>query len=199
MKFRSFLATSAVGAAVITLLPACAEDTTQPSRAIVEATLQRGGAATNCPATGSWLEIGNFTRPDKPETAPVQDGQTQESKAVKVVCAVTASGTQFTFASEASLQGEGSVNISGTVNKTGESKVRAFFNRSDVGRFTQDDCVFTPYHPGGEYETKDGKQPDIAPGRIWGKIVCGAATRSDTDPPRVCLANVDFRFENCSQ
>jgi hypothetical protein len=186
---------------------ACSTDAPQPSKGIVEADLVAPGAGKgSCPNSGSWLQIGNFARPDKPETAPIQDGQTQNAKSVQIVCSVKPAGDKFDFTSDALLQGEGSVNLSGVVSKTGTSKVRAFFNRSDVGRFTQDDCDFEPYHPGGEYdgaekdaEGKPKKLPDVAAGRIWGKVTCNSATRSDQDPPRVCLARVSFRFENCSQ
>jgi hypothetical protein len=187
-------------------LAACSTDAPQPSKGIVEAALNNPSGKSTCPNTGSWLQIGNFARPDKLETAPLQDGLTQDGKGVQIVCSVAASGDKLNVTVDAVLQGEGSVNISGLVTKTGTSKVRAFFNRSDVGRFIQDDCDFEPYHDGGQYDTTakgaDGKLlsvPDMAPGRVWGKLTCSGAVRSDQDPPKVCLAKVSFRFENCGQ
>lgn len=200
---KTMARTLALITTAILVASACSDPAPQPPRGVVEATLGKLGAP-NCPASGDWLNIGNLSRPDIPVTQPVQDGTTYEGKGVTIRCRVTQTGNTFAFTAEASMAGEGSVRFSNAnVTLDGTSKVQAVFARSDYGRFSQDDCEFTAYHPGGSYDaTVDGKPtklPDIAPGRIWGKVTCTKATLGDQDPPKVCNGAVNFRFENCEQ
>jgi hypothetical protein len=185
----------------------CSDPLPTPPRAILEGTVSKP-SGTNCPIGGAGFQIiGSFAATSsRPRTEPIQDGQVYEGAVVNVACRVfpNPDGT-FDFASETRRQGSGTISLrSPALGARDPSKIRVAFAGGDLeGTYSQDDCEFKPYHPNGEYDaTVNGqptKLPDLAAGRIWGRILCKQIVRTDLDPVRTCQADVDFRFENCEQ
>jgi hypothetical protein len=182
----------------------CSDPLPPPARAILESSI---GTGSNCKLTGTYQRIGSFsTTSDRPVTDPIQDGALYENAVINVACRVIPRGATFEFLAETTRQGSGTIRMTSlSLAPSGTSKVQMVFSGgifSDA-RYTQDDCEFTPYHPNGEYDaTVNGqatKLPDVAAGRIWGRVACKAITRTELDPPAICSATVDFRFENCTQ
>lgn len=209
MKYTS-LAARAFFASVLSLVglsaAGCDDPLPNPARAILESTVTKPSGA-NCKLGGiTFQRIGSFkTTSDRPITDPIQDGQTYEGAIVNVTCQVIPRGATFDFIAATTRQGSGTVSITArTVSLTGKSSAQVVLSGGELGdRYSQDDCEFSTYHENGEYDaTVNGqttKLPDIAAGRIWGRIKCGAITRTDQEPPIVCGTDIEFRFENCTQ
>jgi hypothetical protein len=184
----------------------CSDPLPNPPRAILEASVGKP-AGTNCKLGGiTFQRIGSFnTTSDRPVTDPIQDGALYENAVVNVSCRVIPRGATFDFAAETTRQGQGTIRMTAaTLASSGSSKVQVVLAGGELGdRYTQDDCEFTPFHPNGEYDaTVNGqmtKLPDVAAGRIWGRIKCGKIVRTDQDPEITCSTDIDFRFENCTQ
>jgi hypothetical protein len=182
----------------------CSDPLPNPPRVILESVVGKP-PGSNCKSAGiTFQRIGSFkTTSDRPVTEPIADGSLYENAAIKVSCQVIPRGAAFDFNAETTRQGSGTVRIiAPNVSLTGKSKAQVVLAGGELSdRYTQDDCEFSTYHENGEYDaTVNGvasKLPDIAAGRIWGRIKCGAITRTDQDPPIVCSTDIEFRFENC--
>jgi hypothetical protein len=167
----------------------CSENTPATPRVTLNAQLGPGSEkdindTPKCQLnTQPWVVIGDNTH-------PVSDGEQQGGSGVSVSCTVKGlSADKFEVNAQATLQGQGSVTITGTFSPTGDqSNIRAVFTRGDTGSFRQDDCTV-------DYSTN--KNMGVAAGRVWGNIRCPHATYDAQS--RTCLGTGEFRFENCGQ
>jgi hypothetical protein len=194
-------------ALVSVVVGGCSETLPAPAKAIMEAQLSKP-TGSNCPLGGiTFQSIGRFadsTTSTSKSTDPIQDGQIDGTAVVNVSCRVFPNGGLFNFKSVTTKQNSGTISMSGNVSSTGESKVQVTLSGGELlDRYSQDDCVFTPFHDAGEYDaTVDGKAtklPDIAAGRIWGNVKCNQVVRTDQQPELTCATNIRFRLENCEQ
>ncbi|MFO0667837.1 MAG: hypothetical protein U0174_28040 [Polyangiaceae bacterium] len=174
----------------------CSDPAPQPSKAIVDITMT---SVKQCPSVGpGWIEIGTFKRPDA-DLQPIIDGQQFNGRAVTVQCIVAPDGDAFSIQLSGKLQGTGSLEVKGKVKASGESTgITTTFSRDDFGTIRQSDCKFELYHAPGVHPNPAWKDPDVATGRIWGRVTCDNAIVSETADEKICKGVADFRFENCA-
>lgn len=174
----------------------CSDPAPQPSKAIVDINMT---SVKSCPSTGpGWIEIGTFKRPDA-DLQPVIDGQEYSGRVVTVQCIVAQDGNGFNIQLSGKLGGVGSIEVKGKVTATGVSKnINATFTRDDFGTIRQQDCTFEPYHSANVRPNAAWKDPDVAVGRVWGRVTCGNAVVTETVTDKVCRGEADIRFENCA-
>ncbi len=138
-------------------------------------------------ATTPWVVIGDTLH-------PVDNGDQQSGASVSVSCSVKTEGTGFQVSGSATLQGQGSLTITGHFEPRAgdppadQAGIRAVFQRGDTGTFKQDDCTVS---------YANNPNMGVAAGRVWGQITCPHATYDQQG--RTCLGSGEFRFENCSQ
>jgi hypothetical protein len=167
------------------------------ARAIVEAQMVSVLPA-RCPAVGAFLTIGSFQSP--PEA--VLDGAPFKGAVARVKCSVVANGGDFSVSATVSRAGQGTLSfVSTRVAPAIASALRTSVSGGGlVEEANQDDCVFTPFHPGGKYEVTVSGQtmsvPDIAPGRLWGTVKCSNPTGNSG--PSGCGTTATIRLENCA-
>ena len=145
------------------------------------------------------LHIGNT------DGSSIVDGQSQIGVPVHVSCSVTGA-FQASLLTELEGQQGGRLTISGNVDgATGGTNVNGdLVSPANGGEFAQMGCVVT--------YTFDNQAvpvtPPVAKGRIWGHMSCpkmvamGGQRVMLADGSTVqetCDAEVDFKFENCSQ
>jgi hypothetical protein len=189
MNFSRYALVSALaGLAIASTGAGCSENTPATPRVTLNAQLGPGGEkdindSAKCQlVTVPWVVIGDNTH-------PVSDGEQQTGSGVHVSCTVKPDGDGFQVSSQTTLDGQGSVTITGRFTAAGDqTNIRAVFTRGDTGSFRQDDCTV-------DYATNPNM--GVAAGRVWGNIRCPHATFADQD--RTCLAVGEFRFENCAQ
>lgn len=198
-RFARSLGLAALVASTAALLPGCGDDP-EPAvaRVILVSQISRGTNGQNCQLDDDWVVIGGFgnptTGPDgqivNPPT-PVDNGSTFGQGTVSVSCAVIPSGEMFDVNATATLSGPlgGTVTVTGKMGPSGDQpNIRAVFQRASDGRYSQSDCTVN-------YLVN--KAAGIAAGRVWGELVCNAATNEDQQ--KVCETRAQFRFENCQQ
>jgi hypothetical protein len=147
-------------------------------------------------AKAPWLvvgAVGNGKSTSLDATTPINDGD----QGVHITaCSVVAEGNGFRVNVSVRLDGSngGALAVDGHLNSDrSQSSVRAVFSRSDTGAFSQSNCTAT--------FTRDGEnapEMGVAGGRVWANVNCPDAELT-TQGTRVCGANAEFRFENCSE
>lgn len=174
--------------------PGCSDAAPPSRRVILEATFGPGNhTATECPISGTdWVDIGAFGNPPIIPVRPVNSGEDNGNGPVDITCSVKGNDAAgYEVAASATLSGlsGGTVSVTGHFTTTGEQTgLVGVFQRSDYGQFRQNDCTVT---------FTDNPNMGVAPGRVWGKLLCVNAARSDQG--RTCDGEAQFRFENCDQ
>ena len=190
MNFSKYVAVvSAVAGLTLAITGSgCSSNTPATPRVTLNAQLGPGDEkdvndSTKCQlVTQPWVVIGDNTH-------PVSDGEQQTGSGVSVSCTVHTEGDGFQVSAQATLQGQGSITLTGHFTAAGDQpNIRAVFTRGDTGSFKQDDCTV-------DYSTN--KNMGVAAGRVWGNIRCPHATYDAQS--RTCLGTGEFRFENCAQ
>jgi hypothetical protein len=168
-----------------------------PSVAIVSQ-LGAGTAAgaAMCPLAmgSSWLQIGT------PDTQRVTSGTTQGGQVVTVNCTVHATGAHsYSVQASALLAGQGSITITNATLSDDltavQTRIAGTFERGDTGDFVQNDCTFDFGHQPGDIASDPSM--GIAPGRVWGNLVCPMIV--DSAHNETCFAAAEVLFENCTQ
>jgi hypothetical protein len=192
---------AAIGACV---LAGCSGPPPPAARAAVVSILgagpQTGGTAVCSLGIGmSWIDIGTG------DTNPISNGSSQSGAPVSVTCTVkqTAPHT-YSVNTFAEVGGQGSITMSGSMNDNlmaVQPSINAIWEKGNTGEFTEKDCMFDyGNQPQDLAQTllcaTSGNPPlCIAPGRIWGNLVCPMAF--DNEHNNTCLAQAELRFENC--
>ena len=108
------------------------------------------------------------------------------------------SGSGFTVQLSALLAGQGSITVANTT-MTGDGSVQmnvpGTFEQGKTGDFVEKDCTFDFGGQTGDI----GNNPNmgIAPGRIWGNLICPMIV--DGQNNETCFAVAEMRFENCAE
>jgi hypothetical protein len=208
--FRShhLIASLVVVGVSASLSAGCAEDEIATPRVVIDSTISPGSGRTakECPETGSWFQIGSFGNPaagkvdeNNPESPlkdpprPVDDGadETALGGKVTVTCSVVPRDDGFDVLATAQLNAAGKA--SGLIKVTGFFKPGQDNEPVDIivskdGRgYKQANCKTSFVGP----------TQTVAAGRVWAEVTCPDATYEAGQ--RICLANAQFRFENCGQ
>ena len=209
MSFRRFALGSflfPIGGVLVVLASAggCSDNTTPTPRAFIDSHMAVGpqAPAQVCGITEpEWVGVGTADSKGFVQTS-VNDGDSQDGKQVSVNCSVTAnSDGSFQVNASVTLASTGSVTINAKVTGSGQQTgVHGVFQRSDFGRFDENDCTI-------DFTRVSGM--GVAAGRVWGDLDCPHA--SDPSQPRpnpdggseevahACEGTAEFRFENCGQ
>lgn len=168
----------------------CSSDAPPATRVYINSDLGPGnnGSAICQISSAPWIQIDN-------NGGSVTNGEAATSGArVAAQCTVTSAGDgSFTVYATASIQGTtgGSVTVSGKFTTSGaQSNIHGVFQRSDTGSFEEADCTV---------DYSGNPNMGVASGRVWGKLSCPTITKKDSNPPRACSGNAEFKFENCGQ
>jgi hypothetical protein len=197
-----FLGTTVLAAAL--LASACSSTPNPSPDAVVIAQLGAGTSAGNGPtvcqvATGSpWIQIGTD------DTHPITSGSKQNGGEVTVSCTVhSTGGGNYTVSLSALLAGQGSINVVNATIPSGTTTpapmVQATFESGSTGDFTESDCTFDFGGQMGDIASAApaGFSFGIAPGRIWGNLICPMIV--DGENSETCFAAAELRFENCAE
>jgi hypothetical protein len=191
--------------------PACSS-APPAARVYITATLGAGSSPGDGAAACQYSTQQQFViigTPTAPHPTTVTDGNTQAGAPVHVNCSVSPTGGGFHVTASATVEGlnGGTLTINGNVDAQGGTGLSANFNNTQDGTFNASGSV-----GGGCTVTYTGLEPQpqmpaVAAGRIWGKLSCPFASKSDQlvdNPdgstqkiPRTCDAEADFLFENC--
>lgn len=146
-------------------------------------TLQLEGSSDCTTLTDPPLTFGTFS-----PSAPVANGQSVNGGTASVVCSVKTSGTGFAVSALASVSGDSSLQLVGTLNATSPpGTLTGTFIFASGASFTRDGCVATYPSSGG-----------IASGRVWVNVSCPPVAGASTIPDK-CSISGEARFENCTQ
>ncbi len=174
--------------------PGCSDPAPPARRVILEAAFSPGShSSTVCPiASTDWVDIGAFGNPPIVPVRPVTTGDDNGNGPVDITCSVKGNDAAgYDVAASATLSGlsGGTVSITGHFTTTGtQTGINGVFQRADYGQFRDNDCTVT---------FTENQNMGVAPGRVWGRLDCPNAAR--TDQGRSCDGNAQFRFENCDQ
>ena len=181
----------------------CGDSTPATPQAFIAA--QLGPGPSNGPASPAacqlvtipWLQIG--TDDTQPGTA---DGTSQNGATVKVSCSVVQKDPHtYVLNLSAAVGGQGSLQVSNatvTDDVTAlQPNISAAFQSGVNGDFGENDCTidFNGQQLGGNEATNPNM--GVAPGRIWGNILCPKAAYPQQN--KTCQGTSEFKFENCSQ
>ena len=206
---RFLLVTTAVGLAIgiMTSQMGCSDPPAPTPRAAIFSQVGNGKHSQQECMLGAgqldWVLVGTIG-PDRPPGAPVtpiESGGSNTSvgeftaHGVGVDCTVVPSGDGFSVNAVATLQGIGSMTVSGQFAKgpadgslpPPQMMVTGIFQRGDFGQFKQTDCVLSYTRA----------EQGIAAGRLWGELSCPNAAYAQQN--RICNGAAEIRFENCAQ
>jgi hypothetical protein len=166
----------------------CSDPDPAPPKAFINAQMGPGndpgvnGSAECKLNTQSWLVLGT-------SDSSAENGTKQSEANIGISCSVVPEGDGFRVAASATLSPGGTVSVTGLFRSGGAQQgITGSFVRADTGTFRQTDCTV-------EYKNQN---MGVAPGMVWGYITCpNAAFVGGQD--RTCLAQGEFRFENCNK
>ncbi len=202
-RARSFLTWAlAFGTlAASSALLGCSSDTPATPRAFIYAlvgpnpTDPNGSAKCQLGQDMSWVTIGM-------NEMTVADGDSQSGAGIHVSCNVHQTGPHsYAVTASASNSAQGSVTIANATLSDDvtmvQQNVTASFQRGDFGTFNESDCTFDYNGMLDMFHGAMNPNMGIAPGRVWGNLICPNAFFQQQN--RTCLANAEVKFENCSQ
>ena len=172
----------------------CSDDVPPTAKAFIATTVGPGsdvddqGQAINGSAqcrlnTQEWVAFG---RSDEGGSLEYETKQGEDT--IGISYEITPAGDGFQVTASATKSPGGTFTLIGNVKSSGASQpVQGSFNRADTGLFKQKDCVV---------EFKNANH-GVAPGKVWGYITCPRATLDAQG--RTCLAQGEFKFENCDK
>jgi hypothetical protein len=150
---------------------------------------------------GLQMQLGNAVQP---LPVVVTDGSNQAGQSVHLTCAVDGTSSGYAIQLSATVNGMGSIFISGSnlVSSGSMTGLSASFTYMGVTYADSFGCVLSYSYNGAPLPA--GGAP--APGRIWAHIECDHATANGmyatlpdgTQVPRTCELSADFLFQNCS-
>jgi hypothetical protein len=148
------------------------------------------GARTCTAIDGTdWVDVGQIGRTLDAGTVGVAiyDGDAWTGHIAEVTCRVAPVAGRFEVSASVTLDGVGQFTVQGPFSDLSPSEgITATFKRDDIGEYRQGNCSVTFASP----------TMGVAAGRVWGEISCNAVTDPYT---HTCLAEAEFRFENCQQ
>lgn len=198
MTFRPWSSLVVCAISTCVLASACSGKNAT-AQAFVAVQLESGATMGNCNfSSQNALQIGATST--NAEVTRVPNGGNYQGP-VQVNCTVHKTGTGYHLQigadnNSSQLGVGGGLTITGDTDEHGNSSNGMTVVINSNGTYNQSTCSLTAgaFLPAASQGTPPAPPP-IAPGRIWGNIVCDNAQSG----MNYCVANVDFVFENCTE